>query len=179
MGTPIGQYFSPSVLSRALRKQCRCRSDIPLDVILVKNGVIEVGEIGRAVQQRPQMLLLPLRLGAERFNRDYSVLIKTSLASPHSIGIIGGKTNRAFYIVGYQDESVLFLDPHILRPTNNSLDEIAGTREYHTRTVCELSIAQLDPTLLFGFLCTSPDDVRRLVGTLASAPVPMTLFSIS
>lgn len=179
VGTPIGQHFSPTVLARALRKQCRKRSDIPFEIHLVKQGVISISSLQSATSTKPQVVLVPLRLGADTLNPGYSTLIKTVLSIPQSLGIIGGRTARAFYIVGFQDDSLLYLDPHLLRPAVINFETILSSREYHTRAICELSIAQLDPTVLFGFLLTNPGEVTTLTRTLLSIPVSMPLFSIS
>ncbi|PJF19610.1 Atg4p [Paramicrosporidium saccamoebae] len=177
-GTPIGQHFNPSVLSRALRTQCRLDPSIPFDVFLVKQGIIPLYRLKEAVVLRPQLILMPLRLGADTLNADYSVLIKAALSSPHSLGIIGGRSARAFYIVGYQDDALLYLDPHLLRQAS-TLDAMVDRRECHTRAVCELSLPQLDPTILFGFLCRTKEELTMLVTTLMGVSVPMPLFSIS
>lgn len=178
MGTPIGQHFCPSVLARALRKQCRTRPDIPFEIFLIKHGVISLPALKQAVQGKAQIVLMSLRLGAEMLNPDYGMLIKAALMSPQTVGIIGGRSARAFYIIGYQDESLLYLDPHLLRPVNTDLERIIARREYHTRAVCEVSLAQLEPTVLFGFLCRTEEDVSTLAKDLSSVPLPMPLFSI-
>jgi cysteine protease ATG4 len=176
-GTPIGQHFNPSVLSRALRKQCRLDPTIPFDVFLVKQGIVPLRQLNEAIALKPQLILMPLRLGADTLNADYSALIKAALSSPHSLGIIGGRSARAFYIVGYQDDALLYLDPHLLRQAA-TLDAMVDRKECHTRAVCELSLPQLDPTILFGFLCRTKEELDVLSTTLLGVPVPMPLFSI-
>lgn len=178
LGTPIGQYFSPSILARVLQKQCRLRNDIPFNIYLVKQGVINLATLSTNVKSMPQLLLISLRLGAETFNPDYGSLIKASLGTPLSVGIVGGRQSRAFYIVGYQDNSLLYLDPHYLRATNLNLDKAVEDHEYHSRVVCELSMSQLDPTVLLGFLCKTEADLDSLVQILTLVSVPMPIFSI-
>ena len=179
MGIPIGQHFNPTVLARVLRRQCRRRPDIPFEVFFVKSGEIARDQLAERVRTRAQVVLFSLRLGADWLNAQYTPLIKTALSSPHSLGLIGGRAPRAFYVVGFQDDSLLYLDPHLLRPTCLDMERILDGREYHTRAVCELSLPQLDPTVLLGFLCQSEADVDSLIGTLLASPVPMPLFSVA
>lgn len=178
MGVPIGQHFNPSVLARALRQQCHRRPDIPCEVFFVKNGEIARALLLDKVRHKAQVVLMTLRLGADCLNPQYTALIKTAISSPYSLGVIGGRAPRAFYIVGFQDDSLLYLDPHLLRGTCLDMTRIVTKREYHTRAVCELSLSHLDPTVLFGFLCQNEADVQGLIGSLLSTPVPMPLFSV-
>lgn len=178
LGIPIGQQFCPTGLSRALRRQCRSNPSLPFGIFIVQQGIIYLDLLLDAVESKPQIILIPLRLGAECLNNDYSSLIKASLSTPYSLGIIGGRSSRAFYIVGFQDDALLYLDPHLLRTSCTNLDQIIGRREYHTRSVCELSLPQLDPTILFGFCCKNRAEVDSLAQALLAVPVPMPLFSV-
>jgi hypothetical protein len=51
---------------------------------------------------RPTLLLMPLRLGMNNFNKIYTSQLKAFLTLPQSIGFVGGKPNASFYFVGYQ-----------------------------------------------------------------------------
>lgn len=175
LGVPIGHQFNPSLLARVLKARSRSREDMPFDVYHVRNGIINEAALRK--RGKPILLLIPLRLGAAHLNPEYCALIKASLASPYSLGIIGGRAARAFYIVGYQDESLLYLDPHVLQRSCTNMDEIIRSRQYHTRTVCELFWPQLNPTLLFGFLCRGPSEADGLIKSLWAVPVPMPVFS--
>lgn len=174
-GIPIGHQFNPTVLARVLQTRCQSRPDVPFDIWHIRDGIVPEDSL-RGLG-KPTVMLIPLRLGATHFNPDYCALIKASLASPYSLGIIGGRSARAFYIVGYQDDSLLYLDPHLLQRTCTDMKEIVQSKQYHTRAVCELSWPQLDPTLLFGFLCRGPNEMEELIRCLKAVSVPMPVFS--
>lgn len=206
LGIPIGQTFSPTILSRSLllllenhamspprEKLTTIRSaheahengnrngwDIPFpfpfNIVLVKNGLIDLDEF-KQLQDTPLIVLIPLRLGADYVNEDYFPLIRKCLMTPLSLGIIGGRNHRAYYIIGYQGTGLLFLDPHVVRPVNVDLDRVVRTGEYHTQSVCEMALTHLDPTVLLSFLVKSEEDVRSLVKILLTTPLPMPLFS--
>lgn len=179
LGLPIGQQFTPTILARVLRRQCKAHPELPFHIYIVKDGIIQETLIRNAAKEKPTVVLINLRLGVETLNSDYNELIKGSLCFPLSLGVIGGRTSRAFYIVGFQDDSLLYLDPHLLRPICTDLNRIIKNRELHTRAVCELSLNQLDPTLLFGFLCQNQTDVNTLVEHLRAIHLPSPIFSFT
>lgn len=55
------------------------------------------------------ILLIPLRLGGEKFNPIYTNCIKKLFKSPHCIGIIGGKPKHSLYFVGVHDDKLIYL----------------------------------------------------------------------
>lgn len=179
LGTPLGQYFSPSTLARVLRKQATLRPDLPFTIVIIKQGILPVDSLKELLlsQKRSLLLLMALRLGADFLNEEYGPLIKAALRTPTTLGILGGQAARAHYIVGYQEGALLYLDPHHLRPAAVDPRRLVETGELHTRAVCELPLGQLDPTLLFGFLCSSEADLEQLRETLVSVALPMPLFT--
>lgn len=48
------------------------------------------------------ILLVPLRLGAEKLNPIYGNSLKTLLSTEYCIGIIGGRPKHSLYFVGFQ-----------------------------------------------------------------------------
>lgn len=50
------------------------------------------------------ILLIPVRLGAEKFNSIYSPCLTTLFSIKECIGIIGGRPKHSLYFVGYQGE---------------------------------------------------------------------------
>lgn len=48
------------------------------------------------------ILLVPLRLGADKLNPIYGNCLKTLLSTEYCIGIIGGRPKHSLYFVGFQ-----------------------------------------------------------------------------
>lgn len=55
------------------------------------------------------VILVPLRLGAEKLNNIYGNSLKTLLSTEHCIGIIGGRPKHSLYFVGYQGNVTIYL----------------------------------------------------------------------
>ena len=79
------------------------------------------------------LLLVPIRLGSDSLNTIYIPCIKVSvvliicpivhyffipqalLSMDHCIGIIGGRPKHSVYFVGFQENKLLYLDPHYVQ----------------------------------------------------------------
>ncbi len=69
------------------------------------------------------LILVPLRLGLNELDLIYEDYLKEALKLPQTVGIIGGSPRHAVYILGFQDDSFIDLDPHFIQTTVNVLDE--------------------------------------------------------
>lgn len=70
------------------------------------------------------LILVPLRLGLNELDLIYEPYLKEALKLSQTVGIIGGSPRHAVYILGFQDESFIDLDPHFSQTTVNVLDDI-------------------------------------------------------
>jgi hypothetical protein len=51
-----------------------------------------------------------------QLNPVYVPQLQAVLRFPQSVGIVGGRPSSSLYFVGYQGESVIYLDPHDMQP---------------------------------------------------------------
>ena len=58
---------------------------------------------------RSVVIILAVRMGGDTLNSMYESVITALLRHPLCIGLVGGKSKRAFYFVGYQGEHILLL----------------------------------------------------------------------
>ena len=77
------------------------------------------------------LLLVPIRLGSDSLNIIYipcikvgvvtmmsfvyHVILQALLAMEYCIGIIGGRPKHSVYFVGFQENKLLYLDPHYVQ----------------------------------------------------------------
>jgi len=69
------------------------------------------------------LILVPLRLGLNELDLIYEPYLKEALRLSQTVGIIGGSPRHAVYIIGFQDESFIDLDPHFSQTTVNVLED--------------------------------------------------------
>ncbi len=131
---------------------------------LSSDGTFPTAHLLKIVSQRAAFILLPLRLGIDSVNPIYGQFIKGALRSEFSLGIVGGLPDKSLYFVGYQDWELLFLDPHILKQFDPSAFQNPNKliEDYHTARVRSISIEGIDPSMLFGFLCCSAEEIIQL-----------------
>ena len=92
-----------------------------------------------------------------------------------------GRPNSALYFIGYQNDSLIYLDPHVVRPSitlkdNYSLQDL---ETYHCKQLKTLPINSMDPSLVIGFLLKSKNDLEDFIlcsKSLVQGKTP--LFSI-
>jgi hypothetical protein len=100
------------------------------------------------------LLLLPLRLGLDKFNSQYIPALKEFLRHRNSVGILGGQVNRAIYFVGYRGNTLLGMDPHTVYknpPLTAPFPSAEHLEQMHRSDLHELSFHLLDPSLALAF----------------------------
>jgi cysteine protease ATG4 len=102
---------------------------------------------------KPVLVLLPLMLGVGKLGQDYYEVVKTALQMPESVGIIGGRPRSALYFVGYQDESLLFLDPHLVQEAcTDDMDLLNNLRTYTNKSARIIPLTKVASSMTLGFL---------------------------
>jgi hypothetical protein len=114
---------------------------------------------------RPLLLIVPTRLGIDKLNKTYIPHLKACLECPFTVGIIGGKPNKSLYFVGYQDEEVVYLDPHVVRPAvkpdqDYSVDVLDS---YHCKVPQRMNFEDVDPSLAVGFLLKTREEFFKFI----------------
>ena len=92
------------------------------------------------------LILVPLRLGLNELDLIYEDYLKEALKLSQTVGIIGGSPRHAVYILGFQDDSFIDLDPHFSQTTVNVLD---AAFDLSVRARCPLSLARRTPSHRF------------------------------
>jgi len=69
-----------------------------------------------------------------------------------SVGILGGRPNEAYYLVGMQGEHFIFLDPH--KSENCVPEQMIWNKhqQYHEQSAKKIHYSKVDPSMGFGFL---------------------------
>eukprot|EP01127_Copromyxa_protea_P019933 TRINITY_DN6568_c0_g1_i2.p1 TRINITY_DN6568_c0_g1~~TRINITY_DN6568_c0_g1_i2.p1 ORF type:complete len:438 (-),score=51.45 TRINITY_DN6568_c0_g1_i2:45-1358(-) len=171
LGKAIGQWFGPSTISSVLRQLANNDESLPIKIYTANQSLIypsEVYEISCAWEYA-MLVIVPTRLGLNSINPIYYKTIQTYMNIPQSIGFIGGKPGTSFYFVGYQDNTLFYLDPHVTQPSvfisENPKDCDLQTY-FYGYSPCHMNISQLDESLAFGFYCKDYEDFVDFVSQI-------------
>lgn len=151
----VGEWFGPNTMAQVMKKICFDKS-LGLSVHVAMDSVISKLDIETEFQRKnkecPILLIIPLRLGLDNVNSVYIHSIQYFLRDSACVGIMGGKPNQAHYFVGYQEVGaetwLLYLDPH----TTQKYDISSYDQSIHTRQMCWMKAARIDPSLAVGFV---------------------------
>ncbi|XP_034035437.1 cysteine protease ATG4C [Thalassophryne amazonica] len=122
---------------------------------------------GRAV-----VILVPVRLGGEKTNPEYFNLAKNILSLEYCIGIIGGKPTQACYFVGFQDDSLIYMDPHYCQSFVDVSSSDFPLQSYHCPSPKKMHFSKMDPSCTIGFYSRSVQDYERISQELSKVLQP-------
>lgn len=106
-------------------------------------------------QWTPVLLMIPMRLGFERINPCYVDSLKAILASENCVGVLGGRPRHALYFLGFQEDNLIHMDPHLAQDTVDTGREEFPTDSYHCKNPRKMNISNMDPSCCLGIYCGS------------------------
>lgn len=109
------------------------------------------------------LILVPTRLGTESYNPIYSSTIKDLLSLTCCIGIIGGRPKHSLYFVGFQDDKLIYMDPHYSQRTIDINDPQFSLESYHCNKPRKMPIHLIDPSCTVGFFFRTREDYDDFV----------------
>lgn len=113
---------------------------------------------------RSLVIILAVRMGGDSFNSIYETVITGLLRHRLCIGLVGGKAKRAFYFAGYQEDQLLYLDPHVSQDAVPcSTSSPPDVSSYHCDSPRKMPISRLEPSATLGFYCHTRVDLAQLV----------------
>lgn len=120
------------------------------------------------------IIFIPVRLGGERTNPEYINFVKNILSLDYCLGIIGGKPKQACYIVGFQDDSLIYMDPHYCQSFVDVSTGDFPLQSYHCPSPKKMPFSKMDPSCTIGFYSRSIQDFERISQELTKVLQPST-----
>ncbi|KAM8929945.1 cysteine protease ATG4C [Pelodytes ibericus] len=167
-GKIAGDWYGPAVVSHLLRKAIEETSDPELEnisIYVAQDCTIYCGDVYDQQQssgsEKAVLILVPVRLGGERTNLAYFDFVKGILSLEYCVGIIGGKPKQSYYFVGFQDDSLIYLDPHYCQSfVDVSITEFP-LQSFHCPSPKKMSFKKMDPSCTIGFYCRNIQDFEK------------------
>ncbi|XP_061681358.1 cysteine protease ATG4C isoform X2 [Syngnathoides biaculeatus] len=118
------------------------------------------------------VILIPVRLGGEKINPEYFNFAKRILSLEYCVGIIGGKPKQACYFVGFQDDSLIYLDPHYCQSFVDVSTSDFPLQSYHCPSPKKMPFTRMDPSCTIGFYSRSVQDYEKISQELSQVLQP-------
>ncbi|CAF2964439.1 unnamed protein product [Rotaria sp. Silwood2] len=164
-GLPIGggkggSDFDPHVYRQDVINLCTAPSNLIRKKLLnqLVEPTINNNENNSSIWLTSLLILVPLRLGLNELDLTYESYLKEALKLTQTVGIIGGSPRHAVYILGFQDESFIDLDPHFSQTTVNILEDAFDLSSYSCSSPKKLTAKKMDPSCTLGFYCRDKTD---------------------
>ncbi|XP_026882493.2 cysteine protease ATG4C isoform X2 [Electrophorus electricus] len=189
-GKRVGDWYGPAVVAHILRKAVEEATDpglrgvnvyVAQDCTVYSADVVEKhsaradalrGPEGSPADSTAVIILIPIRLGGEKINPDYFNFVKGILSLEYCIGIIGGKPKQAYYFVGFQDDSLIYMDPHYCQSFVDVSKSDFPLQSYHCPSPKKMPFIKMDPSCTIGFYSRSVQDYERISNELSKVLQP-------
>lgn len=171
-GKKAGDWYGPGAVAHILKQAVKVATELNQEfesftVCVAQDCAVYTQDIFDECdlpdKWKALILLVPMRLGAEKFNPIYAPALTALLTLEQCIGIIGGRPKHSLYFVGYQDDKLIHLDPHYCQEVVPVWSDNFSLNSFHCRSPRKLHISKLDPSCCVGFYCATKADFLSLI----------------
>ncbi|XP_053104291.1 cysteine protease ATG4C [Hemicordylus capensis] len=173
-GKIAGDWYGPAVVAHLLRKAVEEARDPELkgiNVYVAQDCTVYKSDVvdnqcsfmdSEKSDDKAVIILIPVRLGGERTNMEYLEIVKGILSLEYCIGIIGGKPKQSYYFAGFQDDSLIYMDPHYCQSFVDVSVKDFPLESFHCPSPKKMSFKKMDPSCTIGLYCRNVQDFERV-----------------
>lgn len=182
LGKKPGDWYGPASVAHCLKAVMAAASKENyefdnLEVYVAQDSTVYIQDIYSACRGphslwKSLILLVPVKLGSDKFNPIYGPCLTSLLTLDFCIGIIGGRPKHSLYFVGYQDDRLIHLDPHYCQEMVDVWQPNFSLQSFHCRSPRKMPINKMDPSCCIGFYLATQHDVETFVNVIKSFLIP-------
>eukprot|EP01017_Pseudomicrothorax_dubius_P013311 TRINITY_DN15806_c0_g1_i2.p1 TRINITY_DN15806_c0_g1~~TRINITY_DN15806_c0_g1_i2.p1 ORF type:complete len:313 (-),score=34.80 TRINITY_DN15806_c0_g1_i2:80-1018(-) len=147
-------------------ENCKCIEGFEIDEDLAPEA-FKANKCSRCDVRNGVLLLVCCMLGLDCVEHEQVDLLKELLKCKYSVGMMSGVKDNALYIVGYQNDSFIVLDPHYVQDAIVTQAELqSAARTFVCETPRLVPIRAINPSVTFGFYLPTAEDANNLVDLL-------------
>uniref|UniRef100_A0A671TD42 Cysteine protease n=1 Tax=Sinocyclocheilus anshuiensis TaxID=1608454 RepID=A0A671TD42_9TELE len=174
-GKRAGDWYGPAVVAHILRKAVDEAVDAMLkgiSVYVAQDCTVYSADVINSHSGRAVIILIPVRLGGEKINPEFLSFVKSILSLEYCIGIIGGKPKQAYYFVGFQDDSLIYMDPHYCQSFVHVSTSDFPLQSFHCPSPKKMPFSKMDPSCTIGFYSKNVEHYERISNELSKILQP-------
>ncbi|XP_011169131.1 cysteine protease ATG4D [Solenopsis invicta] len=183
-GKRAGDWYGPSSVAHLLCQAMERASEDPnsklnqLAVYVAQDCAVYMQDVENVCctpdgRRKALILLVPLRLGADKLNPVYAPCLTALLTLDTCIGVIGGRPRHSLYFIGYQDDKLIHLDPHYCQETVDvEGNEKFPLTSFHCTSPRKMLLSKMDPSCCVGFYFPDKESLTDFMETIQRFVIP-------